>query len=52
MSSSAKDWPTYTVTLSNGRTIKVTAPSEQRALHRVNKMIEQRGSSVTVISVR
>jgi hypothetical protein len=32
---SAKDWPSYTVALSSGKTITVKAPSPQRARQRV-----------------
>lgn len=41
----------FKVTLSNGKVATVEAPSSQRALGRIEKMIADRGSKVTVISV-
>lgn len=48
---STRNWPTFSVKLSNGKTAKVKAPSPQRARQRVERMIEQAGSRVTIVSV-
>ncbi|MEV6542307.1 hypothetical protein [Streptomyces sp. NPDC051665] len=41
----------FTVTLSNDKTIKVSAPSAQRARDRVIKLLEERESTLTIKSV-
>jgi hypothetical protein len=46
-----QEMKTFTANLSNGKSVKVSAPSSQRALARVEKLIAQRGSTVTVVSV-
>ncbi|MEU0967851.1 hypothetical protein ABZ357_21330 [Streptomyces sp. NPDC005917] len=41
----------FTATLSNGKTVKVTAPSEQRAHQRVTKWLADQESELTVTSI-
>jgi len=41
---------TYTVSLSNGKTVRVSAPSPQRAVTRIEREIARKGLSLTIVS--
>lgn len=47
----ARNWPTFKVALSNGKTATVKAPSPQRALQRMEREIAKRSLTLTVTSV-
>ena len=46
-----QEMKTFTATLSNGKSVTITAPSVQRARLRLEREIAKRGSKVQIISV-